>query len=296
MRILATGGAGYVGSRVVDALLAEGHSVTVLDDFRHWPHRHSDHSRLFHIVGDIRDARIMASDLNAPEAIVHMAAIVGEKACDRDEAEAWGVNVGGTSALLSLRLPMVLFSTCSNYGVHRGEAAEDAKLKPLSLYARSKVAAEDMVLEAGGCVLRLATVCGPTRNTRYDLFVNDLARAAACKRAFEVYGMKAWRPYVHVGDVGLALAYMVRKELPPGAWNLVAENLRKSDVVDMARRNFPDLNIVIRQGAKDLRDYRVSGAKIAAGLGIRPAKSIEDAFNEIAAVCHVERRAMRRAS
>ena len=86
MRILATGGAGYVGSRVVDALLAEGHSVTVFDDFRRDTIRHSCHPRLFHLVGDIREARDM--NLDAPQAIVHMAAIVGEKACDRDETEA----------------------------------------------------------------------------------------------------------------------------------------------------------------------------------------------------------------
>ena len=294
MRILATGGAGYVGSCVVDALLAEGHSVTVLDDFRRDTIRHSGHPRLFHILGDVREVRGM--NLNAPQAIVHMAAIVGEKACDVDEDEAWGVNVEGTGTLLSLGLPMVLFSTCSNYGVHRGEAAEDAKLKPLSLYARSKVAAEEMVLEAGGCVLRLATVCGPTRNTRYDLFVNDLARAAAFDRTFEVYGMKAWRPYVHVNDVGLAVASMVRKKFPPGAWNLVGENLRKSDVVKMAWRNYYNPNIVVREGGEDLRDYRVAGAKIAAAFGIKPAKTVEDAFKEVAAICHAERRAMRRAS
>ena len=220
-----------------------------------------------------------------PDAVVHMAAVVGEPACLRNENEARAVNVDGTRQVMRLKVPTVFFSTCSNYGISPTPVDEGTPLNPLGIYAETKIEAEKIVLGAGGCVLRLATVCGPSRNTRYDLFVNELARAAALKRLFHVHGGNTWRPYVHVADVGLAVAYLARKGFPPGLWNVVGENRRKMDIVEMAKTAYPDLKLVRTKASSDQRDYRVSGDKLAKDLGIRPAKSVADAFNEVVNEC-----------
>ncbi len=285
MKIVCTGGCGYVGSRVVDFLLSEGHEVCIVDDLRRGPGEprswHNDDCT--HIVGSVLEIEHMSFGWH-PDAVVHMAAVVGEAACAHGPART--VNVEGTREVLRLGVPTVFFSTCSNYGVSSNVVDETSGLNPLGIYAETKVEAESLVTEAGGCVLRLATVCGPSRNTRYDLFVNEIARAAAMKRPFEVRSGDTWRPYVHVGDVGLVVAYLARKSFPSGLWNVVGENMRKMDVVKMARAAYPDLRLVGRSDAgHDKRDYRVSGMRLHKQLGIRPWKTVADAFDEVVIDC-----------
>ena len=282
MRIICTGGGGYVGSKVVGFLLNDGHEVVIVDLLKRGASGlRSDHAKCDHILRDVRE--IETIDFGKwPEAVVHMAAVVGEANCLIDEPEANSINIDGTIAVMRLKLPTIFFSTCSNYGIHDTLIDESAPLNPLGVYARTKVEAEKIVLRAGGTVLRLATVCGPSRNTRFDLFVNELAKAAALKRLFHVHGSDTWRPYVHVADVGLVVAYLIRKHVPPGLWNVVGENARKMDIINMAQASFKDLRLVRTKKDADKRDYRVSGDRLERELGIRPYKTVSDAFEEVA--------------
>lgn len=285
MRVLATGGAGYVGSKLVDFLLSDRHSVTILDPLLRGAGKddaalHPDNPRVKHVDGDVRELPSMM--LRSHDVVVHMAAIDGERACLDAPDDATGVNVGGTLRVLRLGLPTVLFSTCGNYGNAAREAKEHEPLKPPSLYGETKVLAERAVLEAGGCVLRIANVCGPSHNTRFDLLVNRIARAAVLRRHFSIYGLNTWRPHVHVSDVARAVAYLLRKGVPHGVWNLVGENLRKVDVGRLAKREFPDLQLTYSASRADRRDYRVSGAKIGRELSIYTVKNVRDGFNEVA--------------
>ena len=157
MRIFVTGGAGYLGSRVAAHLLSEGHSVRVFDrslygaeallPLRAWPGLES-------IYGDVRDATALTSSMQGMDAVVHLAAIVGEPACNVDRRFAWSINHDAVSTVLkSAHLAgirhVVAVSTCSNYGVAdpNSEVDEDGPLNPIADYAQAKVGAERVVLD-----------------------------------------------------------------------------------------------------------------------------------------------------
>ena len=190
MKIVVTGGAGYIGSVLTGHLLAAGNQVTVIDKLVYggesllafW-----GHPCFRFIKADVKQRDSAAEALLGAQAVVHLAAIVGEPACAIDEAEARSVNFGGTQSMLAAArdcgLQRFLFvSTCSNYGISDpGELAdENFPLRPISEYARSKVEAERFVLDNAGnvcaLVLRLGTICGLSARMRFDLLVSEMAR------------------------------------------------------------------------------------------------------------------------
>src|SRR6185437_1144587 len=215
---LVTGGAGYVGSLVVDELLSHGAPVRVLDTLLHgsvpsllgaWGRPGFEFIR-----GDVRDPQITRAALADVDAVVHLAAIVGDPACARDPGLARSVNLDATRALLGgceeLGVRRVVFaSTCSNYGKMPGDvvATEDFDLRPVSLYAETKVAAELDVLARGRngletCCLRFATVYGSSPRMRFDLTVNEFTRDLVLGEELVVYGEQFCRPYSRRGPRG----------------------------------------------------------------------------------------------
>lgn len=272
MQILVTGGSGYVGSVLSLALQKAGHDVTVYDTAEPVP-----------------GLRWLEGDVCRPpdgkwDAVVHLAAIVGETACAADPVEAKRTNIRGTEAMLNVNARrFVFFSTCSNYGRCDGEADEDAPLKPLSLYAETKIAGERLVQAWGGVVLRFATICGRSPRTRYDLLVNELARNCRDGKPSEIRDPKAWRPFVHIGDVAPAVILAVEKPLAEGGiFNVVGENIQKRGLASIVQQRFPGASISIQNGAKDRRDYRVSGERARRVLGFTPQRTIRQAFDEVA--------------
>jgi nucleoside-diphosphate-sugar epimerase len=224
---------------------------------------------------------------------VHLAAIVGEPACATNEAAAWSINVDGVQSALGAyrRSParrFVFISTCSNYGIARERVAtEDTALNPLSSYARAKVRAEEMVLaeRRDVCVLRFGTICGLSARMRFDLLVNDMARAAATGRPIRVFGPKAWRPMLDVADAARAIDTCLT--LPDGwrgsrLFNVVTENIQKVALVDLVHRHFPGAPVEIAEAETDPRDYRVSGERIRAELEYVPAGRVEESLLSVA--------------
>src|SRR3954447_9718581 len=206
-RTLVTGGAGYIGLLVVDELLRAGRDVTVLDVLLHGQ-KEPDGVRF--VEGDIRDPAARAEALRDSEAVVHLAAIVGDPACARDPALAQAVYVDASMALAAEAVDVerfVMASTCSNYGRMTDPAVpidETGVLAPVSLYAEQKVAVETHLLDlddpyAVTC-LRFATVFGVAPRMRFDLTVNEFTRDLWADRQLEVFGEQFWRPYVHVRD------------------------------------------------------------------------------------------------
>ena len=300
MRVLVTGGAGYLGSRVSALLLEAGWEVTVLDRFFFGGEgllSVLDHPHLRLVPGDIRDEEALRAACQGVNCVVHLAALVGEPACTVDPEATRAINLHASELILhsaekSGVQKLLLISTCSNYGVADSDvlANEDSPLRPLSLYAETKVQAEQVFLEASDdrlstCVLRLGTICGLSPRMRFNLLVNEMARSAALGDAISIYGPKAWRPFLHIRDA--AEAIRVCLESPRVAthrevFNVVGENCQKESLAQLALKHFPQTKISVLDAETDPRDYRVSGERIVSQLGFRPVGTVETAFLEVA--------------
>jgi nucleoside-diphosphate-sugar epimerase len=308
MNILVTGGAGYIGSTLVPTLLEAGHQVRVLDSLMHggrallpvWSHPRFDFHR-----GDVRDAAAVRATLDGMEAVVHLAAIVGDPACARQPELALQTNrdaslsVLGECARAGVRR-FVFASTCSNYGRMTDRDAyvdESSDLRPVSLYAETKVAVERAVLDPartqGLCAtaLRFATVYGVSPRMRFDLTVNEFTLEVLTKKHLTVFGEQFWRPYIHVRDlargIGLILQTPVEK-IRNQAFNVgsTTQNYQKQQLVDMLRPLAPGAVIEFVHKDEDPRDYRVSFEKIRRLLDFECRHSVESGMNEIARLVH----------
>jgi nucleoside-diphosphate-sugar epimerase len=301
-RILVTGGAGYVGSIVVGELLGRGYSVRALDSLLHgsvpslllaWGHPDFEF-----VHADVRDEEACRAALEGVDAVVHLAAIVGDPACSRDPELARAVNLDGTKRLLDDAQAagvsrFVFASTCSNYGRLDGDAfaTEEFPLAPISLYAETKVGAEEAVLARAGadfasCCLRLATVYGSSPRMRFDLTVNEFTREVALDRDLLVYGEQFWRPYVHVRDAAQAilLALDAPSESVSGeVFNVgdTGENYRKLDLVELLKQRFPNAQVEFVHRDEDPRDYRVGFEKVKERLGFGVSWSVPAGMDEI---------------
>jgi nucleoside-diphosphate-sugar epimerase len=299
--VLVTGGAGYVGSVLVDELLSRGHRVRALDILLHgsvqslllpW-----GNPRFEFIRGDVRDQDIRTRALSGIDAVVHLAAIVGDPACSRQQDLARDVNLNGTKGMLASAADagvnrFVFASTCSNYGRMNGDglADEEYELAPVSLYAETKVAAEMEVLNGDhpfvATCLRFATVYGTSPRMRFDLTVNEFARDLTVKRELTVFGEQFWRPYIHVRDAAHAMAEVLAAPEPLVAGEVfnvgnTNENYRKLDIVELLRQRIPDGTINFVHRDEDPRDYRVSFEKFADRFGFRPGRTLGDGIDEV---------------
>jgi nucleoside-diphosphate-sugar epimerase len=302
--VLVTGGAGYVGSIVVNELLGRGHRVRALDVLLHgngsslllW----TGSADFEFVRGDVRDPAARARALEGVSAVVHLAAIVGDPACSRQPELAREVNLEATHALLEdatrAKVQRFVFaSTCSNYGrIENGALADEARdLNPISLYAETKVAGEAKVLaQANGMAptcLRFATVYGTSPRMRFDLTVNEFTRDLAIKDELVVYGEQFWRPYIHVRDAARAIVRVL--EAPASVvggevYNVgdTRENYRKLDIVGLLRERFPEGKVELVHRDEDPRDYRVSFEKFTQALGFEVERSVAGGIDEVLAL------------
>jgi nucleoside-diphosphate-sugar epimerase len=217
MKILVTGGAGYIGSVLVPMLLERGDRVRCLDSLRF-----SEIQPLLplfrrpqfeFVLGDVRDEDTVRRCLADVDAVIHLAAVVGYPACNRNPDLAREVNTDATRLLARLRSPQqpILFaSTGSNYGAVGGDVLckEDTPLRPLSLYGSTKTEAETLLLDVGNVmVYRLATAFGISPQLRLDLLVNDFCFRAVRDRNMILYEADARRTFIHVHDVARAFLH-----------------------------------------------------------------------------------------
>ena len=303
MKILVTGGAGYIGSTLVPLLLNAGHSVRVLDTLNHggapllpsWSDPAFDFRR-----GDIRDRSTVASAVSGMDAVVHLAAIVGDPACARDPELARSVNLEASLSLIkeSRRCGvqrLVFASTCSNYGKMKDAdqfVDEESELNPVSLYAETKVAVEKFLLASRNgpawfpTPLRFATIFGTSPRMRFDLTVNEFTMEMLVNKRLVVFGEQFWRPYVHVRDAARAIRLVLEsapEKVAGRVFNVGSndQNFQKQQLVDLIRPHAPDAIIEFVHKAEDPRDYRVSFARISQQLGFHITRTVSEGIAEV---------------
>jgi nucleoside-diphosphate-sugar epimerase len=275
MRILVTGGAGYVGSTLVPMLLGEGHRVRVLDALKFGGHGLlpcCQDGRFELIKGDICDEKAMAKALDGADAIVHLAAIVGYPACKKEPHVAQATNVEGTRTLLRLRKPdqkLVFASTGSIYGsVPDYVCNENTPRAPITLYGETKAQAEEMVLDAGNSVAyRYATAFGVSNRMRLDLMPNDFTYQAVKNRNLIVYEGGFKRTFVHVRDMARSILFALDRwdRVKDDVYNVGHEsmNFTKEDVARQILKHVDYYLHFAEVGHDaDQRNYEVSYEKI----------------------------------
>jgi nucleoside-diphosphate-sugar epimerase len=301
-KTLITGGSGYIGSLLADGLQNAGLQVRVLDSLLHGQEElaaEQERAGIEVIRADIRDADARRRALDGAEAVVHLAAIVGDPACARDPEVSDEVNVRATEALVADAAAagverLVFASTCSNYGRMTDPTVpitEDGELAPVSLYAEQKVAMERLILAQNGggpaaTCLRFATVYGVGRRMRFDLTVNEFTRELWSDRELEVFGEQFWRPYIHVRDAGRAVLNVLQTPGEKVAGRVFnagrsGENYRKLDLVEEIRKQTDRGSVSYVRRDEDPRDYKVSFDRIRAELGFETLMTVPDGIAEI---------------
>ncbi len=276
MRILVTGGAGYLGSVLVPALLKDGYEVTVIDNFMYNQSSLLDccyDKKLTILRADVRDKQLMAQCLKKADAIFPLACLTGAPICKKYSAEAKSINLDAIKMLLEMRSKKQIIiypTTNSGYGVGQKGiyCTESTPLNPISHYGRLKVAAEKMLLKDGNCItLRLATAFGISPRMRLDLLVNDFTYRAITDHYLVLYEAGAKRNYIHVRDVAKAFILCLKNfaRMKDEAYNvgLSDTNLSKWELCEEIKKQVPDFYFIESKiGADpDKRDYIVSNEK-----------------------------------
>jgi nucleoside-diphosphate-sugar epimerase len=297
-RVLVIGGAGYIGSLLVDCLLEKGYRVRVLDSLLYGdePLRTvKDHPDFELMVGDCRNIQDVVKAVRGIESVIHLAAIVGDPACEQNQELALETNYSATRMLIEIAkghgVRRLLFaSSCSVYGATDVEVDEDAAVRPISLYGQTKVDSEKALLEARSedfhpTILRFATVFGLSYRPRFDLVVNLLTAKAKQEGAITIYNGQQWRPFIHVRDLAEATVRVL--ETPAALvsgqiFNVGDKRLNHTltQVADIVREVFPNVRVEQVENA-DHRNYRVNFNKLLSKTGFEARYSLLEGVREL---------------
>ena len=297
--MVVLGGAGYLGSVLTGQLVEQGHDVHVFDTFQ-FGEQSLAHLRglpNFHFTrGDIREIDAMTACIRDSYAVILLASLVGEPACDRDHKETVDINYIATKAVAEAacyyEIPRFIFaSTDSAYGIQEGIMYEDSPMKPISLYARLKMQAEEGILALRTpnfrpTILRMATLYGLSPRMRFDLIINTLTLRAFTQGKVTVYGGQQWRPLVHVADAARAYTMCLQSPLEDVGDEILnvgsnEQNYQVHELGDLVSEVLPGTEVETVPQTPDLRDYHVCFDKITGTLGYRATRSVADGILEI---------------
>jgi nucleoside-diphosphate-sugar epimerase len=291
MKILVTGGAGYLGSVLLPKLLARGHQIRVVDvGYFGVGHLRSLLPRIEMIREDIRhvreDRHLQQKLFDGCECVIHLAAISNDPSADLNPELTEEVNYQATCTLAEMarerRIRFLFSSSCSVYGEADGELDENGAIHPLTTYAVTKVNAEQALEQMSddrwsAVVLRNGTLFGYSPRMRFDLVVNIFSLYSTLANEIKIFGDGLqWRPFLHVGDCARAFVHFA--ELPHAehrCYNIAHENLRVVDIADLFRRINPQLRAThVALADPDLRDYHVSTLRMRQA-GFAPRVSVQ---------------------
>lgn len=296
-RVLVTGGLGYLGSILCEHLLDAGYRVKAVDNLLYGQGQQG----LFHLCadpnfdfvqGDVRDESLMRSVLKDADIVVHLAAIVGASACDRDPAMATSVNLKSVLLLNRLRSPqqfVIYPNTNSGYGVTAGTSfcTEDTPLQPISLYGKTKVEAEKHLLDSPNVItLRLATVFGMSPRMRLDLLVNHFVYVALTEGYIVIFEKDFKRNYVHIRDVADCMLHCMANapRMAGKAYNvgLDSANLSKEELARTVTEYVPEFYLHFADIGQDpdKRNYVVSSERLRQA-GFEARRSLDAGIQEL---------------
>jgi nucleoside-diphosphate-sugar epimerase len=304
MKILVTGGAGYIGSVLVPSLLNDGHEVTVVDSFMYGQTSLLDccvEPLLTIVRGDVRDNALMSKLVAKADAVLPLACLTGAPLCDKDPSTACAVNRDAVRTIadqLSPRQMLVFPSTNSGYGVGAADihCDEETPLRPISLYGRLKVELESYLLDRGNCVtFRFATLFGTSPRMRLDLLVNDFAYRAVVDRFVVLFEPHFKRNYLHVRDGARAFRhalanYDAMKGRPYNV-GLSDANISKWELCETIKKYVPQFTYLVADIGKDpdQRNYIVSNHRIEAS-GFKTSIGLDPGIQELLRGYQVVRR------
>jgi len=297
-KIIITGGAGYIGCHVVEELLKSNYLVTVIDRLSFDANSLNsvkDHKNLTIIKEDLRNLTNLEVHLNNSEAVVHLAALVGEAACKISETDTISTNYDATIKLCDLARKnkvkkFIFMSTASSYGVQDTSeiANEETKLNPVSLYAKTKIDCENDLLKKFSddieiTIFRPSTVYGHSSRMRFDLILNHLVLDAFLKKEIKVFGPEMVRPLMWVGEPARVYKKVIESQdskFRSQIFNMGydKENYKKIDIAKLVQSKFfPNINMDIIDKDKDLRSYRLDFSKMKKFFNLEPGSDLLNA-------------------
>lgn len=301
--VLVTGGAGYLGSALLPQLLESGCRVRVLDVLL-WGQApiaaYLNHPRLELVQADFRDVEPVVRALRGVQAVVHLGGVVGDQACDLDEDRTLEINVIGTRLLAEaargMGVPRFIFaSTGAVYGNCDCSMDEEAPLNPVSLYARTKIAGERILLQMtdptfAPTILRFGTVFGFSGRSRFDLVINLLTAKALLERQITVYGGDQWRSFVHVDDAARAVHTVLQAPVDTvrgQVFNIGGneQTFTIREVGEMIHHHVPSAELILSD-AVDPSDYRIDAEKARRTLGFMPRWTVDDGICQVMDAVH----------
>ena len=295
MKILVTGGAGYLGSVIIPKLIQDGHSVVVIDNLKYGQRSLLSLASIYDfefIQADAREERILKDQLKKVDAIVPLAALVGAPACDHDPILAHSLNVESIKNILQIRShdQIIIYPTTnSGYGTKSGDVycTEDTPLEPISLYGKTKVEAEKLILnEKNTLTLRLATVFGVSARIRIDLLVNHFVYLAVTQGYIVIYEKHFKRNFVYIRDVADCFSFAINNftSLQGGAYNFGLDdaNYSKEELANIIKKEVPNFMAVYSEIGEDpdKRNYIVSNQKLK-GKGFSAVRTVHQGVREL---------------
>lgn len=301
-KVLVTGGAGYIGSVLVRLLLDKGYYVRVLDNLSFGGEAIVEllnNNNFDFVKGDIRNKDDLIKAMQDIEYVAHLASIVGDPACAVDPESTKDINLNGAKLTYDVANQMgvkkfVFASTCSNYGKMENSnefVNEDSELRPVSLYAETKVGFEQYLLSQDKnnitkpTCLRFSTVYGLSPRIRFDLTVNEFTKELAMEKELLIFGEQFWRPYCHVVDLSRGVIAVFDADAKKVAFNVynvgdTSENYQKQMIVNEIIKQLPKSKVKYVKRDEDPRDYRVSFEKITNELGFKITKTVPDGIRD----------------
>ena len=281
MKVLIVGGAGYVGGGIVD-LLSKENKVTVYDSLIY---ENSYRKNVDFIFGDIRDYKKINNILDQFDAVIWLAALVGDGACAINPALTHEINSETVKNLAkNFKGKIVFLSTCSVYGAQEGVLDESSEVNPLSEYASSKLIAEKYLADSDSIIFRLGTLFGigdKFSRIRLDLVVNILTTKAYIDKKMSVFGGEQWRPLLHVKDVANAIAHTLDTQTN-GVFNIHYKNFKIIEIANEIKNKISDVEIETTPlPFQDARNYQVSSDKLKDATGFQANVELTQGINEM---------------
>lgn len=300
-KVLVTGGAGYIGSFVVNLLLDKGYEVVVLDSLIYGDkglQSFVNRKDIIFIRGDVTDLGVVNEALRGVQSVIALAAIVGDPACAVNEKITHNINYESVKMLIDQSIAMgvkrfVFASSCSVYGSNSEVRflTEESDLHPVSLYAQTRIKSEEYIHKKknliSSVILRLSTVFGLSPRMRFDLAINTMTAKAVNASSVDVFGGAQWRPFVHVQDV--ARAFVISMEAESKLVNGEVFNVGSTDsnyqmenIASIIAEEVPNTKISSDLSTIDMRNYNVIFDKIHKKLNYKTEFSVRDGVREIA--------------